>query len=107
MNHGQAKHPSKPDVAWGSEPNCDRAISAYVQPALCINGMQPAAHIIDPGAEAGKHIRLKINVTELNYSSPSCADKPALLPRDASVTDGAFGIVPDRELRVHFCPCHA
>jgi xylose isomerase len=36
----------------------------YVHAAPCINGMQPATHVRDPGAEAEVRIRLKI-VTEL------------------------------------------
>jgi len=72
-----------------------------VQSALCINGMQPATHVLDPGAEAGEHIRLKIDVTELDHASPGCTDEPVVLPLDASVTDGALGVVPDSELRTH------
>jgi hypothetical protein len=55
MDHGEAKQPSEPDVARGSKPNGDRAICAYVEAALrVINGMQPTAHVRDPGAEAGR-----------------------------------------------------
>ena len=102
MDHGYAKHPSEPDVAWGAKPNGDRAISAYVQAALCINGMQPAAHVLDPGAEAGEHIRLEIDVPELDLASPGGPDEPAVLPLNASITDGALGVVPDSERRTHF-----
>jgi hypothetical protein len=31
--------------------------------------MQPAAHVLDPGAEAGEHIRLEIDVPELDHAS--------------------------------------
>ena len=80
----------------------DRAISADVQPALCTNGMQPATHVLDPGAEAGEYTRLEIDVTELDHASPGCPEEPSVLPLDARVTDGALGIVPDSELRTHF-----
>ena len=67
-----------------------------------VNGMQPAAHVLDPGAEAGEHVRLEIDVTELDHASPGRPDEPAVLPLDASVTDGTFGVVPDSERRTHF-----
>jgi len=86
----------------GAKPNGDRAISAYVQAALSINGMQPAAHVLDPGAEAGEHIRLEIDVPELDLASPGGPDEPAVLPLNASITDGALGVVPDSERRTHF-----
>jgi hypothetical protein len=56
------------------------AISADVQAALCINGMQPATHVLDPGAEAGEHVRLEINVPELDHASLGCTDEPAGCP---------------------------
>jgi hypothetical protein len=102
MDQGEAKQPSEPDVARGSEPNGNRAIHAYEEAALRINGMQPTAHVLDPGAEAGEHIRLEIDVTELDHASQGCTDEPVMLPLDASVTDGALGVVPDSELRTHF-----
>jgi hypothetical protein len=101
MDHGEAKHPSEPGVAWGWKPNGNRAIRAYVHAALCINGMQPATHVRDPGAEAGEHIRLEIDVTELNHASPGCTAEPAVLPLDACVTDGALSVVPDSKRRTH------
>ena len=88
MDHREAKQPSEPDVARGSKPNGDRAIRAYVEAALRINGMQPTAHVLDPGAEAGEHIGIEIDVTELDHASPGCTDEPTVLPLDASVTDG-------------------
>src|SRR5437764_2685676 len=44
MDHWQPKHPPEPDVARGSKPNCDCAVSAYVQSTIFVNGMQPATH---------------------------------------------------------------
>jgi hypothetical protein len=102
MDQGEAKQRSEPDVARGSEPNGNRAIRAYEEATLRINGMQPTAHVLDPGAEAGEHIRLEIDVTELDHASPGCTDEPAVLPLDARVTDGALGVVPDCERRTHF-----
>ena len=52
--------------------------------------MEMAAHVLDPGAEAGEHVRLEIDVTELDHASPGRPDEPAVLPLDASVTDGTF-----------------
>ena len=52
--------------------------------------------------EAGKHIGLEIDVTELNHASPDGPDEPAALPLDSRVTDGALGVVPDSESRIHF-----
>src|SRR5450759_2353268 len=79
-----------------------RAIRAYEEAALRINGIQPTAHVLDPGAEAGQHIRLEIDVTELDRASPGGTEEPAVLPLDARVTDGALGVVPDCERRTHF-----
>jgi hypothetical protein len=104
MDHWQAKHPPEPDIARGSKPNCDCAVSAYVQSALCVNGMQPATHVLDPCAEVGERIRLEIDVTELDHAGPSRADEPAVLPLDASITDRAFCIVPDCKFRTHSRP---
>jgi hypothetical protein len=64
--------------------------------------MQPAPHVLDPGAETGKHIRLEIDVPEHDHASPGCTDEPTVLPLDASVTDGTLGIVPDSKVRTHF-----
>jgi hypothetical protein len=57
-----------------------------------MNGMQPAPHVPDPGAEAGKYIRLEIDVTELDHASSGCPDEPAVLPLDTRVTDGALRV---------------
>jgi hypothetical protein len=54
MDHGYAKYPPEPDVAWGAKPNGDRTIRADVQAAVGINGMQVATHVLDPGADAGE-----------------------------------------------------
>jgi hypothetical protein len=62
---------------------------------------QPAPHVLNPGAEAGEHIRLEIDVTELDHASPGGPDEPAVLPLDARVTDGALGVVPDSKRRTH------
>jgi hypothetical protein len=86
----EAKQPPEPDVARGSKPNGNRAIRAYVEAALRINGMQPTTHVLDPGAEVGEHIGLEIDVTELDHASPGCTDEPAVLPLDARVTYGAL-----------------
>jgi hypothetical protein len=66
--------------------------------------MQPATHVLDPGAEARECSRLEIDVTELDQASPGCTDESAVLPLDARVTDGALRVVPDSELGTHFRP---
>ena len=43
MDHGKAKHPAEPDIAWGSKPNGDRAIRAYVQAARRAGNRQVVA----------------------------------------------------------------
>jgi hypothetical protein len=96
MEQWSAKHPSEPDVAWGSNPNYDRANQRLRAGGLCINGIQPATR--DPGAEAGERIRLEIGVAKLDYASPGCTDPPAALPLDARVTDDqtvSFELISD------------
>ena len=63
---------------------------------------QPATHVLDPGTEARERSRLEIDVTELDQASLGRTDEPAVLPLDASVTDGTLGIVPDSKVRTHF-----
>jgi hypothetical protein len=48
-----------------------------MEAALCINGMQPATHVLDPSAKAGERIRLEIDVMELDHARPGCPDEPA------------------------------
>ena len=56
----------------------------------------------DGGAEAGQRIGLQIDVAEFDSPGAGRAHQPVALPVDAGVTDRAFGIVPDRELRTHW-----
>jgi len=70
--------------------------------------MPPATHVLDPGAEAGEHTTLEIDVTELDHASPGGTDEPTVLPLDASVTDAAnawttaFGADPEFWLEEQF-----
>ena len=54
--------------------------------------------------EVGERIGLKIDITELDNAGSGCTNQPAVLPLDTSITDRAFGIVPDREFRAHSPP---
>jgi hypothetical protein len=101
MDHRQAEQAPEPDVARGSEPNCDRAVGADVQAAVGVNPMQPATHVLDPGAEAGERIGLETDVTKLDSAGPGRTGEPVALPLDACIADRAFRIVPDRQFRAH------
>src|SRR5580700_1181464 len=101
MNARQADQPGEPAIARGRTPNFDRAVTADVEAAIGIDAVKPAAHIRKRGAEAGERIGLQIDVAEFDHAGASGAHQPAALPVDAGVTDRAFGIVPDRELRTH------
>src|SRR5580704_1157558 len=103
MNARQADEPSEPAVARGRAPNGDGAVGADVETSVGIDAVQPAAHIRQRGAEAGQRIGLQIDVAEFDHAGAGRAHQPAALPIDAGVTDRAFGIVPDRELRAHCC----
>jgi hypothetical protein len=65
----QTPRPSEPDIARRAQPYLDCAIGADVKPAVCIDAVQPAAHVLHPGPESGKRIRLEIDVTEFDYTS--------------------------------------
>src|SRR5580704_1062552 len=101
MNARQADQPGEPAVARGCAPDRDRAVGADEEAAIGIDAVQPAAHIRQGGAEAGERIGLQIDVAEFDSAGAGRAHQPAALPVDAGVTDRAFGIVPDRELRAH------
>src|SRR3984957_15835345 len=101
MNARRADQRGEPAIARRRAPNGDRAIGADMEAAIGIDAVQPAAHIRKRGAEAGQRIGLEINVAEFDQSSAGRAPQPAALPIDAGVTDRAFGVVPDRELRIH------
>src|SRR5258707_1672027 len=75
-----------------------------MEPALGVDSMQPATHLFDSGAETGERSGLEIDVTKFDDAGPHGAKEPAALPFDAGITDGAFGVVPDGELRKHAWP---
>ena len=70
--------------------------------AISVDRMKPSPNVFQPGAEAGQHIGLKIDVAEFDNASTCRLDQPAALPFDAGITDGAFSIVPDRKFRIHW-----
>jgi hypothetical protein len=104
MDHRQAEQPPEPSLARGSQPNRDRAVGADVQPAVRIDRMQPATHVLDPDPETGKRVGRETNVKKLNRTGPGRTDQPAALPFDAGIADRAFGIVPDGQFRTHRLP---
>ena len=53
MNNGKAKQLAEPAVARRCTPNCDRAVSADVEPTVGVTGMKSATHILHTRAEAG------------------------------------------------------
>ena len=101
MNARQAGEPGEPTVARGRAPNGDGAIGADVQAAIGVDAVQPAVHIRKRGAEAGERFGIQNDVEEFDSAGAGGAHQTAALPVDAGVTDRAFGIVPDRELRTH------
>jgi hypothetical protein len=100
-NNRQAEQPTKPDIARGSAPNRDRAVDPSIEPILGINGMQTPPHVVHSDAEGRERIRIEINVAKVDCARPGRANKPIMLPVNASVTHRAFGVVPDREFLGH------
>src|SRR5690242_5740775 len=45
-NDRQAKQTAKPDVARRAEPDSDRAVDPRIEPALAVDGMQPAPYLV-------------------------------------------------------------
>src|SRR5437660_1339422 len=66
--------------------------------------MQPAPYVVHSDAKAGERVRLKIDVPKIDRAGPGRTNKSAVLPIDASITDWAFRIVPNRELTAHRAP---
>ncbi len=93
---GQAKYAAKPRVAWRREPNGDCAVGADVEVVIRIDGVKPAPHVFQAGAEAGEGVGLKIDVAELDHAGTRRLNQTTALPFDAGITDRAFGVVPDR-----------
>jgi hypothetical protein len=102
----QAQEPPKPGLAGRCQPNRDRAVGADRKPALGVNRVQAPAHIVHIGAVACERVGLKIDVAEIDQTGPDRLNKPTALPRDAGITDRAFGIVPDRKFRTRRHRCH-
>ena len=83
MDHRQAEQPPEPHITRSSEPDCDRAINANAEFALCVHGVQPATHILDPNTEARKRVRFDSYITKFDNPGPGRANEPTTLPRDA------------------------
>src|SRR5215475_4236238 len=100
--HWQSQQVAEPDIPRGAPPDFDRAIGACVEPPFGIHTVETAPHILDPRTEARQGVRLQVDVAELDRTGACRLHEAPVLPFNAAVTDGAFGVVPDRELGV----CH-
>ncbi len=98
---GQVQQMSEPNIARGSKPYCDCAISSNIELSFRIDSMQPATHVFYAGAALGERIGYGINIAELDCTRSRCPDKPIPLQIDSSIADRTFGIVPNREFRPH------
>ena len=83
MDHRQAEQPPEPSLVRGSQPNRDCAVGADVQPAVRIDRMQPATHVLNPDPETGKRVGSETDVKKLDRTGPGRTDQPAALPFDA------------------------
>ena len=92
---------TKPCVPRCTQPDLDSAVGADEKPPVSINGVQPAAHVFDPGAEAGESVRLEIDIAELDGAGAGRAHKAVTLPVDPAIADRAFGVVPNDESGTH------
>src|SRR5215470_7920730 len=96
----KTQEPSEPCIPRGAQPDLDCAVCAYEEPPFG-EPVQPAAHVLDPRTEARESCGLQIDVTELDRAGLRGPHKPVVLPFDTAITNRAFGVVPDGELRAH------
>lgn len=101
MDDGQAEQSPEPNMAGRGKPNCNRAIGSHEDSVLGVHAMEPTAHIVHAGAETGECFRFEIDVAEINRASSCRRDQPAALPVDPGITDGTFGVVPNRQIWTH------
>lgn len=90
-----------PNITGRAPPNFDRAVCADVEATRCVDAMQAAANVSNGRAIARQSLWLEVDVAERDDALTRRAREPAALPADPLVTDGAFAIVPDGELRIH------
>jgi len=96
----QTQKSSKPRVSRSAAPNLDCAVGANEELSFG-DTVQPAAHVFDLGTEACESRGLQIDIAELNCTLSGGPNKPAVLPLDTPITDGASSVVPDDELGTH------
>src|SRR5262252_6008685 len=94
----QTQHSAQPEIARRAPPDFDRAVGADVKPIVRIDAIEAPPDVLDPGAKARQRIRLEIDVTKLDHAGSDRPHEASALALDATVTDGAFRVVPDREL---------
>src|SRR5579872_861521 len=92
---------TKPDVAGGAEPDSDRAVNPRIEPALAVDGMQPAPYLVHTDTKRRQRIRLQVYVAKIDGAGSGRANKPVVLPADTRVTHRTLGVVPNRELEGH------
>src|ERR1700739_4055423 len=97
----QTQQSCNPRMPRCTPPDLNCAVGADEYPPFGINPVQPAPHVLDPGTVTGERRGLQIDIAKLDGAGSTCAQKPLLLPFDAAITDGAFGIVPDDEFGTH------
>jgi hypothetical protein len=89
----QSEQPAELGIARCPQPDCDCAVRADMELPVRVDRMQPAAHIVEIGAEPHQRIGLGIDVAEFDRAGPHRRDQPVALPVYAGVTDRTFRIV--------------
>src|SRR5581483_1450619 len=97
----QTQQASEPRISRRAPPNLDGTVGANEESPFGVHPVQPAAYVLDPGTEAGERRGLQIDVAEFDGAALCSAHEAPLLPFDAAVTDGTFGVVPDDKLGRH------
>ena len=95
----QTQQSTEPRIPGCAQPDLDCTVGAYEEPPFGVDPVKPAAHVLDLGTKASESCGLQIDVAEFDCAGLGRAHQPAVLPFDAAITDGAFGVVPDDELR--------
>src|ERR1051326_4778307 len=97
----QTQQASEPRIARRAPPDLDCTIGADEEPSFGVQPIEPAPDVLDSGTEGSERRGLQIDVAKLDCAVLRRAHKPSPLPRDAAITDGAFGVVPNDELGKH------
>jgi len=101
LHERQTGQLADPHLTRRPQPDLACAISSNVELPSFVNGVQPAANILERCAKSGERSRLKVDVAKFYRPGADCLDQMAFLPVDAGIADGTFGIVPDCQLWRH------